>query len=174
MFSIDSYKLNFIATDGSSEAEFFCFDSVARRIVGKPCETLVAVAQISQGPSADLATIVSLKFFFAVTINMRAFSMTNIVFSILSILTNHGRQSSVPSSLLTYPNNIFSQDDVLGLTTTHQRHHFQNYPLLAVKQTRYETSLLLFATFYKHVIWLQPNEVHLLGPTIASISRCAT
>jgi hypothetical protein len=46
------------------------------------------------------------------------------------------------------PNNILSQDDVLGLTTTHQRHHFPNYPLLAAKQTWYGTSsLLLFATF---------------------------
>jgi hypothetical protein len=71
--------------------------------MGKPCETLAAAAQISQGPPADLAAIVSLKFIFAGTINMRAFSVTNRVFSILSILTNHGRQSSVPSSLLTYP-----------------------------------------------------------------------
>jgi hypothetical protein len=74
MVSIDNYKLSFIATDGTSEAEFFCFDSVARRIVGKPRETLVAAAQISQGPPPDLAVVVSLKFTFAVTINTTTFS----------------------------------------------------------------------------------------------------
>lgn len=74
MVSIDNYKLSFIATDGTSEAESFCFDSVARQIVGKPRETLVAAAQISQGPPPDLAVVVSLKFTFAVTINTTTFS----------------------------------------------------------------------------------------------------
>lgn len=41
-----------------------------KRIVGKPCETLVRIVSSSRGPPADLDTIVSLQFTFAVTINM--------------------------------------------------------------------------------------------------------
>ncbi|AQK51380.1 hypothetical protein ZEAMMB73_Zm00001d049787 [Zea mays] len=82
------YKLSFIATDGTCEAEFFCFDSIARKIVGKPCDNLVTAVATSQGPPAALAAIVCLKFTLAVTINMSAYSVTNRVFSILSILTN--------------------------------------------------------------------------------------
>jgi hypothetical protein len=35
------YKLTFYAADETGEAEFLCFDSVAKRIVGKPCESLL-------------------------------------------------------------------------------------------------------------------------------------
>lgn len=53
----------------------FVFDNIysqmPKRIVGKPCETLVRIVSSSRGPPADLDTIVSLQFTFAVTINMK-------------------------------------------------------------------------------------------------------
>ncbi|PWZ27285.1 Replication protein A DNA-binding subunit B [Zea mays] len=113
------YKLNFIATDGTCEAEFFCFDSIARKIVGKPCDNLVTAVATSQGPPAALAAIVCLKFTLAVTINMSAYSVTNRVFSILSILTNHGRQTLIPSNMPSHPQQeLDTQDEIPSLTTT--------------------------------------------------------
>ncbi|AQK67888.1 hypothetical protein ZEAMMB73_Zm00001d015011 [Zea mays] len=52
----DRYKLSFIVTDGTCEAEFFCFDSIARKILPSICQP----------------------------------TLSQTVFSILSILTNHG------------------------------------------------------------------------------------
>ncbi|KAL5652353.1 hypothetical protein ACJX0J_037811, partial [Zea mays] len=114
-----NYKLSFVVTDGTSEAEFFCFDTIAKRIVGKPCDTLITATMTSQGFPPDLAAIVSLKFTFVVTLNMSAFSVTNRVFSILYVLTNHGRQTSVPPTVLNYPQEqLLTQDDIFESTAT--------------------------------------------------------
>lgn len=115
------YKLSFIATDGTSEAEFFCFDTIAKRIVGKSCQTLFSTSDVSRGPPPDLAAIVSLKFTFAVTINMSAFSVTNRVFSILSVLTNHGRQASIPYATQNLSQQqMLTQDNTLDVKTTQE------------------------------------------------------
>ncbi|KAL5656988.1 hypothetical protein ACJX0J_030151, partial [Zea mays] len=104
-----NYKLSFVATDGTCEAEFFW----------KPCDTLITTPIASQGFPPDLAAIVSLKFTFVVTLNMSAFSVTNRVFSILYVLTNHGRQTSVPSTMLNYPQEqLLTQDDMFESTAT--------------------------------------------------------
>jgi hypothetical protein len=87
--------------------------------VGKPCDTLITTPIASQGFPPDLAAIVSLKFTFVVTLNMSAFSVTNRVFSILYVLTNHGRQTSVPSTMLNYPQEqLLTQDDMFESTAT--------------------------------------------------------
>jgi hypothetical protein len=119
-YSIGSYKLSFIATNGTCKAEFFRFDTIAKRIVGKPRDNLVTTARTSQGFPPDLAAIVSLKFTFAITLNMSSFSVTNRVFSILYVVTNHGRQTtSIPSTILNYPQQqLLTQDDVFEPTTT--------------------------------------------------------
>ncbi|AQL05115.1 hypothetical protein ZEAMMB73_Zm00001d046843 [Zea mays] len=117
--AVQTYKLSFVVTDGTSEAEFFCFDTIAKRIVGKPCDTLITATMTSQGFPPDLAAIVSLKFTFVVTLNMSAFSVTNRVFSILYVLTNHGRQTSVPPTVLNYPQEqLLTQDDIFESTAT--------------------------------------------------------
>jgi hypothetical protein len=143
IISIDRYKLSFIATDGTCEAEFFCFDSIARKIVGKPCDNLVTTVTTSQGPQTALAAIVCLKFTLAVAINMSAYSVTNRVFFILSILANHGRQSFIPSNMPSHPQQeLHTQDEIPSLPTT------QDSPATSMaklstcsnKKTRYETS----------------------------------
>ncbi|KAL5663204.1 hypothetical protein ACJX0J_023312, partial [Zea mays] len=117
--AVQTYKLSFVVTDGTSEAEFFYFDTIAKRIVGKPCDTLITATMTSQGFPPDLAAIVSLKFTFVVTLNMSAFSVTNRVFSILYVLTNHGRQTSVPPTVLNYPQEqLLTQDDIFESTAT--------------------------------------------------------
>jgi hypothetical protein len=110
-----------ISTDGTSEAEFFCFGSVATWIVGKSCSTLFGSTNVSRGPPPNLPTIVSLKFTFVVTINMSAFSVTKRVFSILSMLTNHGRHTSIPCAIQIFSQQeMLTEDNILDLTTTHE------------------------------------------------------
>lgn len=35
------YKLTFMAFDGTTEAQMFSFDNIAKAIIGKPCASLV-------------------------------------------------------------------------------------------------------------------------------------
>jgi hypothetical protein len=60
--------LTFYATDGIAEAEMFCFDSIAKQLVGKPCEFLVKTMDGSGNTPSDLSAIIGLKFTFVVTI----------------------------------------------------------------------------------------------------------
>jgi hypothetical protein len=76
--------------------EFFCFDSVAKRIVGKPCEALLRSMDISGNTPPELTAIVGLKFTFAINININSFYSTAKIFNVDSILETHGRQESVP------------------------------------------------------------------------------
>jgi hypothetical protein len=58
-----------MATDGAAEAIMFYFDSIAKRIVGKSCRSVISsVTRASLIPPV-LASIVSLKFTFAVVYN---------------------------------------------------------------------------------------------------------
>jgi hypothetical protein len=80
--------------------------------------TLFSTSDVSRGPPPDLAAIVSLKFTFAVTINMSAFSITNRVFS---ILTNHGRQASIPCATQNLSQQqMLTQDSILDVITTQE------------------------------------------------------
>lgn len=90
------YKLTFIASDGTAEAQMFCFDNIARRIVGKSCEAVVKSMKRSSGTPPDLAAIVSQKFTFAVSITDSSFDTMTKVFRIESIITSHGRQRTIP------------------------------------------------------------------------------
>jgi hypothetical protein len=80
----------------------FCFDTVARHIVGKSYEIVLrSVTERSPIPP-DLAQIISLKFTFRVTIdNQSLFQQTNRpnVFRINSIVVAHGRQRSLPMQI---------------------------------------------------------------------------
>jgi hypothetical protein len=86
------YKLTFYATDGSTEAEMFCFDSIARQIVGKPCEFLLKTVDASQNIPKDLRTIVGLRFTFAVNININLYYSKQRILNVNSVLQAHGRE----------------------------------------------------------------------------------
>jgi hypothetical protein len=83
------YKLTFFAADETAEAEFFCFDSVAKHIVGKPYESLLKSMDISGSAPLGLAAIVGLKFTFAINININSFYSTEKIFNVDSILEAH-------------------------------------------------------------------------------------
>jgi hypothetical protein len=97
------YKLTFYATDGTAEAEMFCFDSVARQIVGKPCEFLIKSMDVSISTPSDLCAIIGLKFTFAININSYFFLLSNKslitqekeIFNVNSIVKAHGRQEAI-------------------------------------------------------------------------------
>jgi hypothetical protein len=91
------YKLTFYAADETGEAEFFCFDSVAKRIVGKSCESLLQSMDPSGSEPPDLDAIVGLKFTFAINININSFYSAEKIFNIDSILETYGRKQLDPS-----------------------------------------------------------------------------
>jgi hypothetical protein len=88
--------LTFIASDGTAKAKMFCFDTVAKHIVGKSCDSLVKSTSTSSKIPPDLAAIVSLKFSFVVTTTKRSFDVPEKEFQIESILSTYGRQQSLP------------------------------------------------------------------------------
>jgi hypothetical protein len=64
---------------------------------------------------------------------MFAFSVTNRVFFVLSVLTNHGRKRSAPCTIQNYQQQeLVTQDDILASQPhkTLQQHRLQSYPLL--------------------------------------------
>lgn len=80
----------------------FCFDTVARHIVGKSCEIVLRSVTEQSPIPPDLAQIISLKFTFRVTIdNQSLFQQTSCpnVFRINSIVAAHGRQRSLPMQI---------------------------------------------------------------------------
>jgi hypothetical protein len=99
------YKLTFYATDGTAEAEMFCFDSVARQIVGKPCEFLIKSMDVSISTPSDLCAIIGLKFTFAINININSYffllsnksliTQEKEIFNVNSIVKAHGRQEAI-------------------------------------------------------------------------------
>jgi hypothetical protein len=62
-------------SDGTAEAKMFCFDTIAKHIVGKSCDNLVKFTSHPSKISPDLAAIVSLKFTFVVTTTNRSFDV---------------------------------------------------------------------------------------------------
>jgi hypothetical protein len=92
------YKLIFYATDGTAEAEMFCFDSIAKQIVGKSCEFLIKTMDVSGSTPSDVSAIVGLKFTFVVTININSFYAKEKIFNVNSILQTYGKQEGTSNS----------------------------------------------------------------------------
>jgi hypothetical protein len=88
----NKYKLIFFVTDGTAEARFFCFYSVAKHIVGNPCEALLRNTNVSGNTPLDLTGIVGLGFTFAITINIISYYSSGRIFNVNSVLETHGRQ----------------------------------------------------------------------------------
>jgi hypothetical protein len=86
------YKLTFMARDETGEAVMFCFDSVAKRIVGKPCETVLRSMSPSDHAPTNILGITSLKFTFHVSLTEESYYNRNKVLHINSIITSHGKQ----------------------------------------------------------------------------------
>jgi hypothetical protein len=92
------YKLPFYATDGTTEAEMFCFDSIAKQIVGKPCEFLVKTMDVFGNIPSALSAIVGLKFMFVVTISINSCYAKQRIFNVSSVLQTYGKQETTSSS----------------------------------------------------------------------------
>ncbi|RLN12932.1 ribonucleoside-diphosphate reductase large subunit-like [Panicum miliaceum] len=93
------YKLSFIASDGTEEAEMICFGEVGRRIVGKSVEAVMRAPRGRDSIPPDVAAIVSLKFTFAVTMSHKRFRNPKKSYQITSIITAFGRQKNLPYHL---------------------------------------------------------------------------
>jgi hypothetical protein len=85
-----------MASDGTTEAEMFCFDSIAKAIIGKSCSSIIASTTNTAAIPPEIAAIVSLKLTFAAIFNQRSFSSRNKVLLIKSIVATHGREHLLP------------------------------------------------------------------------------
>jgi hypothetical protein len=88
------YKLTFYATAGTAEAEIFCFDSIAKQIIGKPCEFLVRTMATSWSTPPDLSANMGLKITFVVNININSYYTKERILNVNSILQAHGKQQT--------------------------------------------------------------------------------
>ncbi|KAJ1262209.1 hypothetical protein BS78_09G089300 [Paspalum vaginatum] len=100
------YKLCFVVTDGTAEAEMVCFADVATKIVGKPVQQVMRATRPSEEFPPDIAAVVSLSFTFAVVLADQSFEKPKNSYRVLSILASHGRNSAIPHSA---PTNVASQ-----------------------------------------------------------------
>jgi hypothetical protein len=87
--------LTFYATDGTTEAQMFCFDGVARQIIEKPRELLIRSMNTSANTPLDLHRIIGLRFTFVVNININSSYSKEIIFNVSSIIEAHSRQQTI-------------------------------------------------------------------------------
>ncbi|PWZ54757.1 hypothetical protein Zm00014a_023274 [Zea mays] len=103
LHQIESYiQKNEYFLDATATTQMFCFDTVARHIVGRPCETVLKQDTEAAPIPPDLAQIVSLKFTFCVTASNQTFAQQEkqpTVLQINSIVVVHGRQHSLSSGI---------------------------------------------------------------------------
>jgi hypothetical protein len=75
----------------------FCFDNIAKIIIGKTCPSLVSSLNDPSTIPPEIAAIVSLKFTFAVVFD-RSFRAREKTLLMKSIVTTHGRSHPLPHS----------------------------------------------------------------------------
>ncbi|KAL6626907.1 hypothetical protein ACP70R_030633 [Stipagrostis hirtigluma subsp. patula] len=90
------YKLCFIGSDGSAEAEMIAFGDVARRIVGKPVLAVLRASRYSDDVPPDVASVVSLRFTFGVTPTEQSYYRSTRSYVVNTIVTPYGRQAALP------------------------------------------------------------------------------
>jgi hypothetical protein len=93
--------LLFVGTNSASwppmaplKLRMFCFDNIAKRIIGKPCTSLLTSSTSTSSIPPDLAVIVSLKFTFAVVYNEMSFQVLGKELFIKLVIASHGRDLS--------------------------------------------------------------------------------
>ncbi|KAL6908028.1 hypothetical protein ACP4OV_002198 [Aristida adscensionis] len=97
------YRLSFIATDGTAEAEMIAFGDIGHRIVGKPVQAVLRDAKYSTEVPPDIAAIVCLRFTFSVTLTEQSFYKETKSYQVNTIVTSYGRQPAVPQLIAPDP-----------------------------------------------------------------------
>jgi hypothetical protein len=90
------YKLNFVASNETVETNMFCFDNIAKTIIGKPCSSLLGSTVNTTIIPLEIAAIIYLKFRFAVNYNQESYWSREKVFVIKSIVAVYGRNHALP------------------------------------------------------------------------------
>ncbi|CAL4928398.1 unnamed protein product [Urochloa decumbens] len=123
------YKLVFVASDGTAEAEMICFGQIGQRIVGKPVEQVIRTVRRHEEFPPDIAGIVSQKHTFVVTVSNQSFYTRNRSFMVSSIIASYGRQRAIPQAVagccsrrLDNPRNSASSTAVTDAANTSSRH----------------------------------------------------
>jgi hypothetical protein len=120
----------------------FCFDGVAKRVVGKPCEIVLRTVSHTTNTPSDISAIVSLKFMFLISLIDESYYTRDKVFHINSIVAAHGRQHQEPSTPTKIQVGSASQDSPLAAmeklwTTSPMIHAHKNEALLYFSQISY-------------------------------------
>ncbi|CAO2189268.1 unnamed protein product [Urochloa humidicola] len=126
------YKLLFVASDGTAEAEMICFGQVAQRIIGKPVEQVLRTVRRDEDFPPDIAGVVSQKYTFVLTITNQSFYTRNRSFMVNSIIASYGRQRAIPqaegsssSRRLPYPRGTAPSTSARNNTSFSPRHALQ-------------------------------------------------
>ncbi|CAL5036671.1 unnamed protein product [Urochloa decumbens] len=90
------YKLLFVASDATAEAEMICFGQLAQRIIGKPVDQVLRTVRHHRDFPPDIAGVVSQKYTFVLTITNQSFYTRNRSFMVSSIIASYGRQRAIP------------------------------------------------------------------------------
>jgi hypothetical protein len=88
MLCASRYKLTFYATDGTAETEMFCFDTIEKQIVGKPCQVLLKTLDASQNTPVRSPCYHT----FAINININSYYSKQRILNVNSVIQAHGRQ----------------------------------------------------------------------------------
>jgi hypothetical protein len=138
--------LSFYATDGTAKTEMFCFDTVARQIVGKPCEILVKSMNASTSIPTKLSSIIGLSFTFAINININSYYSRERIFNVNSVIEAHGRQQSISDIQESIEHEHPEKVDDLPLTLT-----AQELPATAMQKLSTTPSTTLVRIYYIHI-----------------------
>ncbi|WVZ73681.1 hypothetical protein U9M48_021963 [Paspalum notatum var. saurae] len=95
------YKLAFVATDGTAEAQMVAFADVAARIIGKPVQQLMRAGRPIEEYPPNITAVLAMKFTFAVMLTDQSFDKPDKNYRVLSVLATRGRQTPVPRSVIT-------------------------------------------------------------------------
>lgn len=90
------YKICFIASDGTDEAEVICFGDIARRIIGKSVQQVLRTATIQNAYPPDITKIVNQRFTFAVVLTHQSYYRHQKTYQVSSVITSYGNRDAAP------------------------------------------------------------------------------
>lgn len=90
------YKICFIASDGTDEAEVICFGDIARRIIRKSVQQVLRTATIQNAYPPDITKIVNQRFTFAVVLTHQSYYRHQKTYQVSSVITSYGNRDAAP------------------------------------------------------------------------------
>ncbi|XP_062181791.1 replication protein A 70 kDa DNA-binding subunit C-like [Phragmites australis] len=90
------YRICFMGTDGTDEAEFVLFGDMGRRLVHKDVKVLMRSCRSADGIPSEIASLVSQKYHFTVNVSSKSFEKPQRSYEVKDIHCAYGRQTTIP------------------------------------------------------------------------------